>query len=191
MLYAPCFVSCVSTETSQMEKLEIIKAIESKHQDLIKLLDEMPEQKWESGPDGKWTTGQHILHLVKTGEMLNSALSYPKFLIRYKFGVSNRPSRSYDEVARRYDEKLSKNEEKVREFNKSLRVPSPDEKQYLLDELIINSKKLQYKTKRIRDKRLDKLLLPHPLMGKMTLREIIMWSAYHTDYHYRILKENY
>ena len=57
--------------------------------------------------------------------------------------------------------------------------------------LQIQNKKLQYKTKRLKDKHLDKLLIPHPLMGKMTLREIIMWTAYHTDHHNQILKASY
>lgn len=62
----------------------------------------------------------------------------------------------------------------------------------LLDRSIhIQNKKLQYKTKRLKDKHLDTLIVPHPLMGKMTLREIIMWTAHHTEHHYKILKKDY
>ena len=37
---------------------------------------------------------------------------------------------------------------------------------------------------------LDTYLLPHPLLGKMTIREISLWTAYHTEHHYKILKMN-
>ena len=174
-----------------MNKETIIKTLEEKHHELFEWLDTNGEGKWDQGPKEKWTVGQHILHLVISLKMLNKALSYPKFLIKYKFGVSNRPSRSYSEVAKRYDEKLSKNQERAKEFNKNLKTPSLKEQNRLTDILQIQNKKLQYKTTKLNDKYLDTLLLPHPLMGKMTLREIIMWTAHHTEHHAKILQQKY
>ena len=174
-----------------MDKKQIIETLEEKHELLFEWLENHPEDKWEKGPKEKWTTGQHILHLVDSARMLNKALRYPKFLIRKKFGTSNRPSRSYEVVAKRYKERLSENEERAREFNKDLKTPALKEKRRLLDQLQILNKKLQYKTNKLKDTHLDTLLLPHPLMGRMTLREIIMWTAYHTEHHLSTLKEKY
>jgi len=42
-----------------------------------------------------------------------------------------------------------------------------------------------------REHDLDTYLLPHPLMGRMTIREIVIWTAYHTEHHYNTLKSNY
>jgi len=33
--------------------------------------------------------------------------------------------------------------------------------------------------------------LPHPLMGRMTIRAIVAWTVYHTEHHYKILQSNY
>ncbi|MEQ6122793.1 DinB family protein [Pseudotenacibaculum sp. MALMAid0570] len=174
-----------------MNKENIVSIIEQKHQELFDWLANSSEENWEKGPDERWTTGQQILHLVNTGKMLNKALKYPKFILKYKFGTSNRPSRSYEDVAKRYQERLTENKERAKEFNKGLRKPLTKEKQELTDSLQVLSKKLQYKTSKFKDKHLDTLLLPHPLMGRMTLREIIMWSAYHTEHHLQILKNDY
>jgi hypothetical protein len=174
-----------------MDKQTIINTLEEKHQELFDWLNATNDNLWMKGPENRWTSGQHILHLVQSCELLNKALRYPKFLIRYKFGTSNRPSRSYEEVAKRYEERLSENQERAKNFNKDLRIPSPKEKHELMDDLQILNKKLQYKTRKFKDKHLDTLLLPHPLMGKMTLREIIMWTAHHTDHHLNILKKDY
>ena len=73
-------------------------------------------------------------------------------------------------------------------FNKDLKKPTLKERESLLTKFQIQQKKLQYKTKKISDKNLDKLIIPHPLMGKMTLREIIMWTAHHTEHHTETLK---
>jgi hypothetical protein len=174
-----------------MNKETIVETLEEKHQELLDWLSATDDELWTQGPKNRWTSGQHILHLVQSSQMLNKALRYPKFLLRYKFGTSNRPSRSYEAVAKRYEERLAENLEKAKKFNINLRVPSQKEKQQLMDDLQVLNKKLQYKTRKFKDKHLDTLLLPHPLMGRMTLREIIMWTAHHTEHHLEILKQDY
>ena len=72
-----------------------------------------------------------------------------------------------------------------------MKVPAYEDKQYILNRLQTEEKKLQYKTRRISDQNLDSVVLPHPLMGKMPVREIIMWTAHHVDHHLKILKSNY
>ncbi|MDT7832116.1 DinB family protein [Flavobacteriaceae bacterium S356] len=174
-----------------MEKKEIIAVLEKKHTDLFDWVANHSSEKWEMGPEGKWTSGQHILHLAESIRLLNKALRTPKFLLKRKFGVANRPVRSYNEVAKRYEERLTANLEKSRDFNKNLNKPSLKQKQRLLASLQIQNKKLQYKTNKWSDHNLDTVLLPHPLMGRMIIREIIMWTAHHTEHHTTILKEHY
>ena len=72
-----------------------------------------------------------------------------------------------------------------------MKVPNLKEKEYILTRLQVENKKLQYKTKKMSDKNLDTLILPHPLMGKMPVREIIMWTAYHIEHHTKTLQEKY
>lgn len=174
-----------------MEKETIISLLEDKHQELFNWIHKQPEDSYEKGPEGKWTTGQHIVHLVASIKQVNNALSYPKFLLKYKFGSSNREVRSYDEVAKRYQEKLSKNQERARKFNIEVKTPSKIKFNQLLATLQVQNKKLQHKTKRWKNKDLNSLILPHPLMGKMPIREIIMWTGYHTEHHTTILKEKH
>ena len=44
---------------------------------------------------------------------------------------------------------------------------------------------------RIADRNLDTLVLPHPVMEKMSIREILLWTAYHIEHHINQLEENY
>ena len=174
-----------------MDKLAIADLIEEKYQVLFDWLNQQPAENWETGPEGKWTTSQHILHLVNSLQLLNNALSYPRFFLKYKFGLSNRPSRSYEEVVKKYQDKLVENLDKSIEFNKDLKSPLLKDKPRLMTRLQIQHKKLQYKTRKISDVNLDTLVIPHPLMGKMTVRELIIWAAYHTEHHTTILKNLY
>ncbi len=174
-----------------MKKEKIINLLEEKHQELFNWLDNQSKGVFEKGPKEKWTTGQHIVHLVDSIKQVNRALSYPKFLLKYKFGKSNREVRAYSDIVKRYQEKLSKNQDKAREFNIDVKTPNQEKYNQLLNTLQVQNKKLQHKTNKWKDKDLDNLILPHPLMGKMPIREIIMWTAYYTEYHVSILKEKH
>ena len=175
-----------------MDKESIASLIDEKHQTLINWLTVQDDEKWEEGPEGKWTTGQHTLHLLQAIKPLNTALSLPKFILRYKFGKANREVRDYDTVIIRYQERL-KTLPKGATFgpSKNMKVPKLADKQYLLNRLQVESKKLQYKTRKMSDKSLDMLILPHPLMGKMIVREILMWTPYHVEHHTNQLIKNY
>jgi hypothetical protein len=50
---------------------------------------------------------------------------------------------------------------------------------------------LKKKIQKFSEQDLDTLLVAHPLMGKMTLREMLMWNAYHTKHHELVLRDKY
>ena len=174
-----------------MDKEAIAELIEEKYARLIEWLKAQPEDHWETGPEGKWTTGQQALHLLQSIKPLNTAMSMPKFILKYKFGKANRPVREYNAVVERYNERLEKAKGKTYKGSQNMKIPSLKEKKYIINRLQVEQKKLQYKTRKWKDKHLDHLILPHPLMGKMPVREIVMWSAYHVEHHTNTLKNNY
>ncbi|WP_335975190.1 DinB family protein [Gaetbulibacter jejuensis] len=174
-----------------MDKESIAELLESNHQILIDVLSSQDDEKWQQGPEGKWTSGQQALHLLQSIKPLNDALSLPKFIIKYRFGTANRAVRDYAIVVNRYQERLQESKGIVYSPSKNMKVPLLKDKNYILNRLQVENKKLQYKTRKLSDKHLDTLILPHPLMGKMPLREIIMWTAYHVEHHTKQLQENY
>ncbi|WP_431136637.1 DinB family protein [Psychroserpens mesophilus] len=174
-----------------MDKDAIANLIEDKNKTLIHWITEQDDDKWLEGSEGKWTTGQHTLHLLQSIKPLNDALSMPKFLLRYKFGKANRTVRNYQTVINRYQERLKEAQGITFGPSRNMEIPPLTEKQYILDRLQVEGKKLAYKTRKISDQNLDTLILPHPLMGKMPIREIIMWTAHHIEHHTNTLRKNY
>ncbi|MBT8393920.1 MAG: DinB family protein [Bacteroidia bacterium] len=173
-----------------MHKDGIVQALEEKHKVLLNWL-ENHDDKWESGPEGKWTAGQQALHLLQSIKMLNNALTLPKFILKFKFGKANRPIRDYRTVVNRYHERLKEANGATFGPSINMRLPKLKEKSYLIDRLQVENKKLQYKTNKWSDKQLDSYVLPHPLMGKMPVRELIMWTAYHVEHHTKTLQDQY
>ena len=175
-----------------MNKTEIIATTEEKFQDLIDFLEGQDDKKWELGPEGKWTTGQHIIHLIQSGKPLNKALSMPMFVLRYKFGKPNRPVRSYDEVKTKYKTKLAAAQGPILSpFSQNMPDTSPGGKAQIIGELKKVRDVLLKKINKISEKDMDKNLIPHPLLGRMHIREMLMWNAIHVEHHFEILEEKY
>lgn len=131
------------------------------------------------------------LRLIQSSKPLMKAISMPSWILSYKFGKNNRENRSYQDVINRYHEKLSQNTNIISPFSKNMKEVQIIEIQELLNTFSQLNDKIIKKTKKLKKHKLDINLLPHPLMGRMTLREILMWNAYHTEHHYVILKEKY
>jgi len=174
-----------------MHKDTIAELLETKHQTLFNWLESQDVEKWQSGPEGKWTTGQQALHLLQSIKPLNTALSMPKFILKYKFGKANRGLREYDAIIKRYQERLEDAKGITFGPSQNMKIPNDSDKEYLLNRLKVENKKLQHKIKKWKDNDLDNLILPHPLMGKMPVREIVMWTAYHIEHHTKQLMADY
>jgi hypothetical protein len=174
-----------------MDKDAIADLIDAKYSELISWLENQPDDSWILGPESKWTNGQQAMHLLQSIVPLNNALSMPKFLLRFKFGKANRPVRDYDTIVKRYHERLLDVKDTTFKGSQNMKIPPLEDKQYILNRLQTEEKKLQYKTRRISDKNLDTVVLPHPLLGKMPVREIIMWTAYHVEHHTKTLNTKY
>jgi len=175
-----------------MQKDTIVLKLDEAHNTLIDWLEAKEnEEKWEIGPEGKWTAGQQALHLLQSIKPLNTALSLPKFILKSRYGKANREVRDFDTVVNRYNERLQDVKGATFGPSKNMKTPKLKERKYILNRLQIENKKLQAKTLRWKDKDLDTYILPHPLMGKMPIREIIMWTAHHVNHHTQTLKEKY
>ncbi|MBK8052008.1 MAG: DinB family protein [Saprospiraceae bacterium] len=171
---------------------EITALLKSNENAIRQLFKTQEPNFWEVQPEGKWSAGQHVIHLVQSTKPLLNALRLPDFVLKWRFGTSNRPSRNFEDVVARYEEKLSKVAPGiVGPFSRNMPDSPAIEADTYLNQLQEINEKLNKATLKLSDKQLDTLLLPHPLMGKMTLREILMWNAYHTMHHISVLKEKY
>jgi len=172
-------------------KQEIIAGLNRSFEELCTFLEQKESGFFEGAPEGKWQAGQHLNHLIQSTAPVSKAMKLPAFALRYKFGKPNRPGRSYDQLVQRYQEKLAAITgaqapsrflpDKIAESDKAERIARFRKEKEKLSKQISNWS----------EAKLDKCLLPHPLLGKLTLREMLFFTNYHTQHHLKILKDKY
>ena len=140
-------------------------------------------------PTEKWSVAQNVTHLITSANMTRLAYHLPKFMVRIYSGKPNRPSRSYDELVAKYKLKL---EQGGRASGRFVAKPVSQKKgkKSILHTFDTAMEKLANTIQtKWDDTQLDEYLAPHPLLGKITLRELCYFTIYHTEHHLTIIKE--
>lgn len=168
-----------------MNREEIRQHLRQNHADFINEVSGLPERAFLYAPSEKWTPGQHLDHIVKSTHPLAKGMLLPKFVLRKMFGVTNRPSKSYDGLIEKYLNKISEGGKASGKF-----IPNPvlfSQKEKLVRQLNRIVSKIDTRLAKFSEEELDTLIVPHPLLGKLTLREMMYFTLYHVLHHQKIV----
>ena len=171
-----------------MNKQEIAQQLQANYADFAQVFRSLSEADYRHAPEGKWANGQHLDHILRSVGPVNMAYGLPPFLLRLLFGKANRPSRTYAGLVEKYQAKLAAGGRASGRF-----VPPPADwqrREKLLAALERQVQRLAEKTTHLTESQLDTLLLPHPLLGKLTLREMLYFTIYHAEHHRTAVERN-
>lgn len=166
-----------------MTKNEIITAAENAFTRLSQGCNGIDEVLFFRRPGEKWSVAENIQHLIISTNTSSLAWYLPLFLVRWIGGTPNRNSRTYDELKDKYYKKLSEGGRASSRF-----VPKPIEIKYGKQKLLDNwnnatAKFIRTLRKNRTEKDLDNYLVKHPLLGRITLRELGYFTIFHTEHH--------
>lgn len=163
-----------------MHQEQINKTLKENHQQLIVLLKSYKETELNFALPGKWSAAKQAEHLLKSIRPVTFAFSLPSFVLKLMFGKANRPSRTFDALQIRYHEKLALGGRASSPFvtaDKNINLTS------VLSDIEKNIDKLARAVSRKSEKELDTIILPHPLLGKLTLCEMLYFTCFHVQHH--------
>ncbi len=160
---------------------ELVELLNAKFDAFKSYLNSLSDEELIRSVDSKWNALEHAEHLYRSLKLLPPLYATPSFLLLWKFGKANRPSRTYQEIVQKYQDKLATKDVSNNPFAaKKGKVLLKKEIDLRLESTV---KKLNKQLLRISPKKLDLCILPHPLLGKITLREMALFSAYHIEHH--------
>ncbi len=171
-----------------MTKPDIIRELHVRHERFTDHVTALDERSFLFSYNGKWTAGQQLEHIHRSVKPLVLALRLPTFALRLAFGTANRPSRDYDALVAKYHAKLNAGGAASGRF-----VPPPvaySDRERLRQETLATVQAVCKALDSFTEEDLERYILPHPLLGKLTIREMMYFTAYHVDHHEALTKRN-
>ena len=166
-----------------MTKEEIITATQKTVDILTQTCSAADDIIFFERPGNKWSIAQNVQHLILATNTSALAFQLPTFIVKLIGGKPNRSSRTFDELLAKYNKKLADGATASSRF-----VPKPIEIKFGKEKLMNNWEKATAKfitalQKNRTEQDLDNYLVKHPLLGRITLRELCYFTIFHTEHH--------
>ncbi len=144
--------------------------------------------------DNKWSAYDTLRHLTKSARAVTWAMRMPHFLLGLMFGASDKPSRQYLQIKEAYLSHLQMGAQAGRFAPEYKEIPATQAEAEVIRRKTIRrwrrtSRSMVRSLRGWTDHRLDKYLLPHPILGKLSVREMLLFTLYHNLHHANTIKK--
>lgn len=135
----------------------------------------------------KWSPAEQLRHLTRSTYPLARAFATPRLALALRFGIALRPSESYEALAVRYARYLETERPSSGRFGPSPDAAAPDaaRRGEIMTRWRDSVSRLAGAAAGWSERALDRYRLPHPLLGKLTSREMLLFTLFHTSHHAR------
>lgn len=151
---------------------------------------QMQEEIFFTRINDKWSPAEQLQHLILSVRPLQMAYGLPGIILQIAFGKSNRIAYTYEQLKERYDTKIKAGAKASNAYIPKI-IKTKKSQPILIDEFIETHRLLTEKINYWNEAKLDKYVLPHPLLGKITLREMIYFTIFHIEHHHISIKKIY
>jgi hypothetical protein len=134
-----------------------------------------------------WTPAEHLDHLNIAVSAVARGIGTSRLLLLLRFGWARRGSRSFDQVREDYLARLAAGGVARGGFVPVVKDLDAEEAANRQHDLLARwqrvNGRLYARLAKWSEKDLDRIQLPHPLLGKITTREMVYFTIYHNHHH--------
>lgn len=155
----------------------------------LELWRRMEAERFWSRHDRKWSPAENVHHLMISTAPVTLALRIPRLMLRVCFGMSRTPSRNWEALRSAYRDGLAAGATAGRYAppRKAVPVEAAAEQGRLVLQCEGTVLRLEKAIEPGREQDLDRYRLPHPVLGRVTVREMLMFTLFHFDHHREIV----
>ncbi len=168
-----------------MSKTDIQNQLLTDCRAFIDIANERSEAQFTQQVDGKWSVAEVMQHLYLSARPVARLMAGPREVFD-QWGNADRPSRHYEEIAAAYQKVLTFGNKAPASMS-----PRPEDmevtKQGMIDRFSAIYASLVEASEGWSDNDLNTFLIPHPVLGMLTVREMLYFTSTHTQHHLRLL----
>jgi hypothetical protein len=169
-----------------MDKETIIKSLDEAVIQFNEFVSKLKKDEFEININNRWSAGQDLVHLIKVLRIVNIGFTLPKPVLRLMYGINKNENRSFEHLQQLYKTALAGGAKAP-----TIYIPKPvvfKEKDNLIQKHESLNKSFIYKLNNHTQFELDSYRLPHPILGKISLGELAIFTSFHTTHHLELLK---
>ena len=133
----------------------------------------------------RWSPAEQVRHLTKSTYPLVRAFMLPRFLLFMRFGASLRGSGSYADLDARYSRLLEARPDAGRFAPRREERRDDARRVEIMARWRDATSRLAAAAGTWSERALDRFRLPHPLLRRLTTREMLFFTLFHTSHHGR------
>ena len=172
--------------TETHTKTDLIRALQDANKRAEKWFHEIPTTHFFRRSEEVWSPSDNVDHLIKAVKPIARALRLPKITLQAMFGKPANPSMTYEELCKLYRDEIAKGAKASGRYLPNQETPIEDaesKKKSLLEQWSKANAELLSVLEKWEENELDRYQLPHPLIGNLTIREMIYFTTYHNLRH--------
>lgn len=159
----------------------LVRELHHAHERLWDTVEALDGKALEAAPAGKWNALQHLVHIHLGVKAMANYLALPHAVIEEKFGRMGRPSMEMATLTEAYYERLAKGVVPPERFMPQAQLAM--HKASAIKEGKNDLAALCAALAGWKEADLDAYACPHPALGPLTAREMVMFTVLHADHH--------
>jgi len=167
-------------------KNELIDTLKDSNQRVTIWFIEIPAKDFFTRQGEIWSASENVDHLIRAHRPITKALKLPKITLRAMFGKPGNASMAYEELCQSYRDAIAKGAQASGRYVPNQENPDSNaeaKKRDLLDQFSNASTELVSAVEKWDENELDQYVLPHPILGTLTVREMLFFTIYHNLRH--------
>ena len=166
---------------------ELLAALDAAEGEVRAYFGSLSTADFITRPGDAWSPAEHLRHLNRAVFAVARAFSIPRLLLRVRFGRARAPSRTCLELRDHYRALLAAGGRASGGF-----VPAREDvaveavepyRGRILAHWARANQSLRAGLDRWSETDLERIRLPHPILGLLTAREMVFFTVYHAHHH--------
>ena len=181
-------MSAVMIERAHVEVLTnrraIVEALEAAHEEAVVYWARFETSRFFAAMGAHWSAADHVRHLTRSMASILPVLRIPRLALRVAFGAPTEPPRSIEQIRSSYVAALAAGGTAGR-FAPSPEKATRDQvrRDKIMDTHSETLRGLTQAMERWSEAELDAYRLPHPLLGRLSVREMMFFTLLHNRHH--------
>ena len=166
-------------------KAEIVSALQDSNRHMQTWFSAISSTEYFTRQGEVWSAADNVDHVIKAIKPIVKAMKLPHLALQTMFGKAQHTSRTFEEVCKIYQEEISKGAKASGRFLPE-DAPVENKEQAKLDQLQKASRVIEeliLACEKWDEDALDQFQLPHPLIGNLSMREMLFFTIHHNLRH--------